>query len=174
MCLLQASSPMSLRLTYLSTSSSSGRYLMLSWIRTRSADNTEAEQYSLPHISIPRALTGKQHCVSHYDGSSQGVYAIVQFSEIDSIEAVMRCVEHQLKGLKLRVKHREKKEFKLIPKKKTDTQNLQEALDRLKPQLCQLLTVSILSLNMKPNFVVSGWVKHILQFSVHFKSFTVV
>lgn len=73
---------------------------------------------------------------------SQGVFAIVHFTGTESIQEALSCVEHRLRDLKLRVKPREKKEFKLIPKKKNDPQNLQQFLDRFKPQLCQLMSVS--------------------------------
>lgn len=76
------------------------------------------------------------------------------FSETDGIEAALFCGEHRLKGLKLRVKPREKKEFKLIPKKKSDFQDLQEAFDRLKPQLCQHLNVTIFSKMRSQSLVV--------------------
>lgn len=71
------------------------------------------------------------------------------FSETDSIQAVLSRGEHRIRGFKLRVKPREKKEFKLIPKKKSDSHNLQEVFDKLKPQLCQLLNVTILFQNAK-------------------------
>ncbi|XP_053734413.1 speckle targeted PIP5K1A-regulated poly(A) polymerase [Synchiropus splendidus] len=71
---------------------------------------------------------------------NKGVFAIVQFSETASIQAALTCVEHRLKGLKLRVKPKKREEFKLI-QKKNDPQNLQQVFERLKPELCQLSCV---------------------------------
>ncbi|XP_072312353.1 speckle targeted PIP5K1A-regulated poly(A) polymerase [Eucyclogobius newberryi] len=73
---------------------------------------------------------------------NKGVYAIVQFEESGGMNTALTCHEHQLKGLKLKVKPREKKEFKLIAKKKNDFQNLQEVFDRLKPELCNQMSVN--------------------------------
>jgi len=72
----------------------------------------------------------------------QGLYAIVQFCEIDSQLGALSRPAHQLGGARLRVKPREKKGFTLINKKKTDFKNLQEVLERLKPALDQAETVS--------------------------------
>ena len=73
----------------------------------------------------------------------QGVYAIVQFSEIEGQQTALSQLVHEINGQRLRVKPREKKGFKLINKKKTDFQNLQEVLERLKPVLVQAETVRI-------------------------------
>lgn len=67
----------------------------------------------------------------------------MQFSEIDSQLTALSQLAHEMGGLRLRVKPREKKGFKLINKKKMDFKNLQDVLERLKPVLGQAETVSI-------------------------------
>lgn len=73
---------------------------------------------------------------------SQGVYAIVEFVEVDSLSAVLSHTQHTLGSQKLRVKPREKKEFKYIPKKKQDGRNPRLSLEQLSQDLCQATSVS--------------------------------
>ncbi|MBN3278712.1 STPAP polymerase, partial [Polyodon spathula] len=73
----------------------------------------------------------------------QGVYAIVQFSNMESLQVALAAPQHCMAGQRLRVKPRETKEFKYIPKKKQDPSKQQLiSLEELTPVLCQAGTVS--------------------------------
>ncbi|XP_066554869.1 speckle targeted PIP5K1A-regulated poly(A) polymerase isoform X2 [Amia ocellicauda] len=68
----------------------------------------------------------------------QGVYAIVQFGDKESLQGALAQPQHSMEGQRLRVKPREKKEFKYTPKKKQDV-----GKNPLNPELlCQVATVA--------------------------------
>lgn len=72
----------------------------------------------------------------------QGVYAIVQFNNTESLQVALAEPQHCMAGQRLRVKPRETKEFKYIPKKKQDPSKQQLiSLEELTPVLCQADTV---------------------------------
>lgn len=72
----------------------------------------------------------------------QSLYAIVEFAETASTEAALTQLQHHLNGLKLRVKPRERKEFKLASKGKHDQTKPHISLEKLNHELCLLSSVS--------------------------------
>ncbi|XP_058262958.1 speckle targeted PIP5K1A-regulated poly(A) polymerase isoform X1 [Hemibagrus wyckioides] len=71
----------------------------------------------------------------------RSLYAIVEFAESVSTEAALTQLQHRLDGLKLRVKPRERKEFKLASKGKHDRTKPHISLEKLNHELC--LTSSV-------------------------------
>ncbi|XP_026803617.3 speckle targeted PIP5K1A-regulated poly(A) polymerase isoform X2 [Pangasianodon hypophthalmus] len=71
----------------------------------------------------------------------RSLYAIVEFAESASTEATLAQLQHRLDGLKLRVKPRERKEFKLASKEKHDRTKPHISLEKLNHELC--LTSSV-------------------------------
>ncbi|KAF4084603.1 hypothetical protein AMELA_G00108070 [Ameiurus melas] len=72
----------------------------------------------------------------------QSLYAIVEFAETASTEAALAQLQHHLDGLKLRVKPRERKEFKLASKGKHDRTKPHISLEKLSHELCLVSSVN--------------------------------
>ncbi|XP_076857160.1 speckle targeted PIP5K1A-regulated poly(A) polymerase [Brachyhypopomus gauderio] len=72
----------------------------------------------------------------------KGVYAIVEFSEASGTHSALAQLEHRLQGLKLRVKPREKKEFKLTSGARHNPKKPHVSLGKLNHELCQAATVN--------------------------------
>ncbi|KAK3559075.1 hypothetical protein QTP86_002989 [Hemibagrus guttatus] len=72
----------------------------------------------------------------------RSLYAIVEFAESVSTEAALAQLQHRLDGLKLRVKPRERKEFKLASKGKHDRTKSHIGLEKLNLELCLASSVN--------------------------------
>ncbi|KAK1794375.1 hypothetical protein P4O66_011262, partial [Electrophorus voltai] len=72
----------------------------------------------------------------------RGVYAIVEFAEAGGTQSALTQLEHSLHGLKLRVKPRERKEFKLTGRGKHDPKKAQVGMGKLSYELCQAGSVN--------------------------------
>ncbi|XP_078385767.1 speckle targeted PIP5K1A-regulated poly(A) polymerase isoform X1 [Cetorhinus maximus] len=72
----------------------------------------------------------------------KGLYAILEMGSIAEVEKVLSITQHSMNGQKLRVKHKENKEFKYIPKKKQDPGKKQLIdFEEVTQVLCQAVDV---------------------------------
>jgi len=75
----------------------------------------------------------------------QGLYAIIEMGSTEEVEKVLSIAQHCMNDQKLRVKCKENKEFKYIPKKKQDPGKKQLIdFEELTQVLCQAVDVSTL------------------------------
>ncbi|KAJ6656988.1 hypothetical protein lerEdw1_002989 [Lerista edwardsae] len=69
----------------------------------------------------------------------KGVYAIVELQDREVLEKVLAQPQHSLGGSKLRVKPREKKDFRYAPPRKQGSARLEQlSPEKLAPRLCQV------------------------------------
>ncbi|XP_078063369.1 speckle targeted PIP5K1A-regulated poly(A) polymerase, partial [Mustelus asterias] len=72
----------------------------------------------------------------------KGIYAIIEMESTEDVEKVLSIAQHCMNGQKLRVKRKETKEFKYIPKKKQDPGKKQLIdFEELTQVLCQAVDV---------------------------------
>ncbi|XP_006638342.2 speckle targeted PIP5K1A-regulated poly(A) polymerase [Lepisosteus oculatus] len=73
----------------------------------------------------------------------KGVYAIVEFSDKQGQQAALSQPQHSMEGQRLRIKQRESKEFKFVPKRKQDvTKSPSMNPELLSHALCQANSVA--------------------------------
>ncbi|XP_026865044.2 speckle targeted PIP5K1A-regulated poly(A) polymerase isoform X2 [Electrophorus electricus] len=93
---------------------------------------TELEEYFEHFGPVTEVIMDKE----------RGVYAIVEFAEAGGTQSALTQLEHSLHGLKLRVKPRERKEFKLTGRGKHDPKKAQVGMGKLSYELCQAGSVN--------------------------------
>ncbi|XP_048416861.2 speckle targeted PIP5K1A-regulated poly(A) polymerase [Stegostoma tigrinum] len=71
----------------------------------------------------------------------KGLYAIIEMADTKEVEKVLSVTQHCMNGQKLRVKHKENKEFKYIPKQKQNPGKKLIDFEELTQALCQAVDV---------------------------------